>query len=214
MSKIVKKAFMFETFNSSEPVRIEEGNLISYEFYNDSNNIEITIYGPDSDIKLCGPTLYLRDYVRDVEYDDLVHPKEYMFEQQKDRTYRHGVTKNYGFVDNLDKVVEDGKNEEHDVKVTDETNQELKEATLTVIKYLRSIDCTNLEQTIVSFLGREEERLQKEYDRLNILTSSDDEIIQNALLYYANDYLSHYGTETADKIRDVRERYLDRKDKE
>ena len=34
-----------------------------------------------------------------------------MFEQQKDRTYRHGVTKNYGFVDNLDEVVEDCKHD-------------------------------------------------------------------------------------------------------
>lgn len=199
MSKIVKKAFMFRTFDSPEPVRIEEGNLISYEFYNDTNNIKITIHGPDSDITLCGPTLYLKDYVRDVEYNDLVHPKGYMFEQQKDRTYREGQEDNTA---------------KYDVKVTDKTNQELKEATLTVIKYLTSIDCTNLEQTIVSFLGSEEGRLEKEYDRLNILTASDDEIIQNALLYYANDYLAHYGTETANKISDVRYRYLERKDKE
>lgn len=100
----------------------------------------------------------------------------------------------------------------YDVKVTDKTNQELKEATLAAIKYLRSIDCTNLEQTIVNFLGKEEKRLQKEYDKLSILTASDDEIIQNALLNYANEYLAHYDTETANKIRDVRDRYLERKD--
>ena len=40
MSKIVKKAFMFKTFDSPAPVRIEEGNLISYEFYNNTNNIK------------------------------------------------------------------------------------------------------------------------------------------------------------------------------
>lgn len=174
MSKIVKKAFMFKSFDNPEPVRIEEGSLISYEFYNNSNNIKITIHGPDGNITLDGPTLYLKDYVRDVEYDDLVHPKGYMFEQQKDRTYREGVTKNYGFVDNLDKVVEDSK---------DEANYDKRINTAAVLNYFYKIvdSKDSLDKHVYDWIVSEIKRLNDEMKRLDILTASDEDIIQNAL---------------------------------
>lgn len=202
MSKIVKKAFMFRSFDNPEPVRIEEGNLISYEFYNNTNNIRITMHGPDGNITLDGPTLYLNDYVRDVEYDDLVHPKVYMFEQQKDRTYREGVTKNYGFVDNLDKVVEDGK---------DEANYDKRINTAAVLNYFHKITNSEdpMDKRVIEWIASEIKRLNDEMKRLDILTASDEDIIQNALMEYGNQECYSNDTEIANKITDVRNRYLE-----
>lgn len=200
MSSIVKKAFMFETFDSPEPVRIEEGNLISYEYYNDSNNIKITVHGPDGNITLDGPTLYLKDYVRDVEYNDLVHSKGYIFEQQKDRTYREGQKDNFI---------------ECDVDASDKANRNKRINTAAVLDYLKEkSNGTFIDKIVVDWIKFEIEKLEKDYSRLSILEASDEDIIQNALMEYGNQFRANYDSEVANKITDVRNRYLDRKDKE
>ena len=58
------------------------------------------------------------------------------------------------------------------------------------------------------------EKLEKDYSRLSILEASDEDIIQNALMEYGNQFRANYDSEVANKITDVRNRYLDRKDKE
>lgn len=203
---IVKKEFMFTTYDSPEPVKIEEGNMVSYKVYNEpgfccDNAIKITIYGPDSNIILDGPNkLYLGEYLREVEFNDLARSKEYMFEQQKDRTYRHGVTRNYIFVDkdNIDKIVEDGKDEEYKRKRIDIG---------TILDYHNRIDYKLLSKDVIQFLQSEKERLNKEYDKLTLLVSSDTEIAIRALSHMKNDYLKNYDMDIVHKIEDVINRF-------
>lgn len=207
---IVKKTFKFTTYDSPEPVEIEEGNMVSYKVYNEpgfccDNAIKITVYGPDSDIILDGPNkLYLGEYLREVEFNDLARSKEYMFEQQKDRTYRHGVTKNYAFVDNIDRVVEDNKDEEYKRKRID---------IRTILDYHNRIDYKPLSKDVIQFLQSEKERLNKEYDKLTLLVSSDVEIAIRALSYMKNDYLKNYDMDIVHKIEDVINRFSMTEDK-
>lgn len=204
---IVKKEFMFTTYDSPEPVRIEKGNLISYMVYTNehgigySNAVKITVHGPNGDIILDGPNrLYLGEYLREVEFNDLACSKEYMFEQQKDRTYRHGVTKNYAFVDNPDKVVEDGKYEEYKRKRIDIG---------TILDYHNRIDYKPLSKDVIQFLQSEKERLDKEYDKLTLLVLSDTEIAIRALSHMRSDCLKNYDMDVVHKIEDVISRLLD-----
>lgn len=205
---IVKKEFEFYVYDGHMPVKVKEGNLVSYEIYTrepgfDFNNaVKITVHNPDGDITLDGPNkLYLGEYLREIEYNDLVHPKEYMFEQQKDRTYRHGVTKNYGFVDNLDKVIEDDK---------DEANYNKRINTAAVLNYFHKIIESNdsMDNRVFEWIESEKERLNNEMKRLDVLTATDEDIIQTALTGY---YQEHYSSdvEIANKITDVRNRYLE-----
>ena len=205
---IVKKAFKFTTYDSPEPVEIEEGNMVSYKVYNEpgfrcDNAIKITVYGPDSDIILDGPNkLYLGEYLREVEFNDLARSKEYMFEQQKDRTCRHGITKNYVFVDNLDRVVEDNK---------DEANYNKRINIAAVLDYLQNV--TKSEETmdnrVIDWITSETVRLKDEMKRLDVLAASDEDIIQNALMEYGNQERYNGDVEIANKITDVRDRYLE-----
>jgi len=91
------------------------GTDILYHRYED-DRIEI-IFRHSTDRFTCSDfdiENYLANTERNIVYSQYGKSgTEWFFEQQKDRTYREGVTKNYGFVDNLDKVIEDGKDKEH-----------------------------------------------------------------------------------------------------
>jgi hypothetical protein len=126
------------------------------------------------------------------------------FEQQKDRTYRHGVTKNYAFVDNPDKVVEDCKDEEYKRKRID---------IRTILDYHNRIDYKPLSKDVIQFLQSEKERLNKEYDKLTLLVSSDSEIAIRALSHMKNDYLKNYDMDIVHKIEDVINRFSMTEDK-
>lgn len=152
-------------------------------------------------------TLNLLDMTVEVEDDfdikDYIIPmaEEDIHEQQKDRTYRHGVTKNYGFVDNLDNVVEDG---------NDKVNHDKRINTAAVLNYLREITESEdpMDERISDWITSEVERLKGEMKRLDVLAASDEDIIQTALTGY---YQEHYSddVEIANKITDVRNRYLE-----
>jgi hypothetical protein len=140
----------------------------------------------------------------DFDIKDYIIPmaEEDIHEQQKDRTYRHSVTKNYGFVDNLDSVIKDG-------VLNDNRNK--REYVACVIEYLKNIDINkeNANKTIGSWIPQEIDRLNKEFGRLSVLAMSDSDIIQTALIELGNQYLAKYDTETSNKITDVRNRYLE-----
>ena len=122
------------------------------------------------------------------------------FEHQKDRTYRHGVTRNYIFVDkdNLDRIVEDGKDEEYKRKRIDIG---------TILDYHNRIDYKPLSKDVIQFLQSEKERLNKEYDKLTLLVSSDIEIAIKALTRMKNDCLKNYDMDVVHKIEDVINRF-------
>lgn len=187
MRKIVKRAFMFKTFDRREPVRIEEGNLISYEFYNNTNNIKITIHNSDGDTTLDGPTLYLTDYIRDVEYKDLVHPEEYIHaeEQEDERKYTQAKQ--------------------------DKANHDKRINTAAVLNYFYEITKSEdaMDNRVFDWISSEINRLKGEMKRLDILTASDEDIIQTALIEYSNQERYNNNTEIANKITDVRNRYLE-----
>ena len=206
---IVKKEFEFYVYDGHMPVKVEEGNLVSYEIYTRepgfgyNNAVKITVYGPDGDITLNGPNkLYLGEYLREIEYNDLIHPKGYIFEQQKDRTYRHGVTKNYCFVDNLDQVVENGQNE---------ANFNKRINTAAILNYFRKIIESNdtMDERVFDWIELQITRLKDEMKRLDVLTATDEDIIQTALMEYGNQERYSNDIEIANKITDVRNRYLE-----
>ena len=130
--------------------------------------------------------------------------EEDIYEQQKDRTYREGVTKNYGFVDNLDKVIEDS-------KVEANYNKRINIAA--VLNYFHNIIKSEdvMDERVFDWIKSETERLKDEMKRLDILTASDEDIIQTALMEYSNQERYNNDVEIANKIDEVRKRFLDNK---
>ena len=79
-----------------------------------------------------------------------------------------------------------------------------------ILKYLKQMKNEydgRADASIVSFLKTEIEIFETEYNKLNILTADDCEVIQNALRDYAES-LESMGNEVADKINNVRDRYI------
>ena len=186
---ITKESFEFMTYNGGTiPITIGKGVLISYEVYthepalNPNNAVRITIYGPNSNLILDGPNLIcIENYLREVEYKDLVHPKEYIHEQE-----------NY--------------HEEQD-----EANHNKRINTAVVLNYLYKIANTkeSFNDKLIDWIPSEINRLKNEMKRLDVLAASDEDIIQNALMEYGNQKRYNGDVEIANKITDVRNRYLE-----
>ena len=196
---IVKKEFEFYVYDGHIPVKVEEGNLVSYEIYTrepgfDCNNaIKITVHGPDGDIILDGPNkLYLGEYLREIEFSDLKLPKSY-----------------------IKKIHEEGK---HTQVEQNEANYNKRINTAAVLNYFRKITISKdpMDKHVIDWISSEIEKLEKEYNRLKILGATDKDIIQTALIEYGNQERYNNDVEIANKITDVRNRYLellDSKDK-
>lgn len=212
---LVSKSFEFND-HTNVTHKIEVGELISYEVYSDCN-MTITVYCRSGTIEIYGHEKNIEDYIRAITYDDLKHPKEYIFEQQKDRTYRHGVTKKYAFVDNLDQVVEEGKDEEYAQAKQDKANYNKRIDTAAVLNYLKKAEKANydtpgkplFDKSIANWISHQIAVKQKELERLDILTATDEDIIQTALMEYGNQECYSNDVEIANKITDVRNRYLE-----
>ena len=89
-------------------------------------------------------------------------------------------------------------------------NWNRREEVAVILKYLKSTKAEygdKLDSTIISFLTDEIKIFENEYNKLSILTSTDSEIIQSALVDYA-EKLEPLGNEVATKMNDVRSRYL------
>ena len=187
---ITKKSFTFMPYDceSGIPITIGRGVLISYELYTHepglgfNNAVKITIYGPNSNLILDGPNIIgIENYLREIEYNDLVHPKEYIHEQE-----------NY--------------HEEQD-----EANHNKRINTAAVLNYLYKIANTkeSFDDKLIDWIPSEINRLKNEMKRLDVLAASDEDIIQNALMEYGNQERYNGDVEIANKITDVRNRYLE-----
>lgn len=186
---IVEEAFEFTTFNGGTiPITIGKGVLISYEVYtrepglNPNNAVRITVYGPNSNLTFEGLNLIcFENYLREIEYKDLVHPKEYVHEQE-----------NYH-------------------KEQDEANYNKRINTAAILNYLYKIanSNTSFDDKLVDWIPSEINRLKNEMKRLDVLAASDEDIIQNALMEYGNQERYNGDVEIANKITDVRNRYLE-----
>lgn len=88
--------------------------------------------------------------------------------------------------------------------------------TAAVLNYFRKVTTSEdpMDKHICDWIESETKRLTGEMKRLDILAASDEDIIQNALMEYGNQECYSNDVEVANKITDVRNRYLDRKNKE
>jgi len=182
------KGFYCRTLKGTN-LEIRSGTILKSYVLNPGRN-SITLNFPDMTVEV-EDDFDIKDYIIPMAEEDI-------HEQQKDRTYRHSVTKNYGFVDNLDKVVEDCKYEEYERKRINIG---------TILDYLNLIDCKPLSKDVIQFLQSEKERLNKEYDKLTLLVSSDTEIAVKALARMKNDCLKNYDMDVVHKIEDVINRF-------
>lgn len=194
---ITKESFTFVPYNCDPniPITVGKGVLVSYEIYTHepsmgiNNAIKITVHGPNSDIILDGPrTCIFEEYLREIEFDDLVHPKEYFPEKEYNEEYKR-------------KCIQTEKDEDnHDERIN----------TAAVLNYFREITESEdpMDERISDWITSEVERLKGEMKRLDVLAASDGDIIQTALTGY---YQEHYSddVEIANKITDVRNRYLE-----
>lgn len=193
---LVSKSFEYDDLTGVTH-KIEVGELISYEVYT-NGNMAITLYCRSGTIDIHGHEEDIKNYLRPIAYNDLKHPHEYIFEQSKgDRTYREGQEDNTVTVDS-EKVIENGKDEEYRRKRVDIG---------TILDYLNLIDCKPLSKDTVQFLQSEKERLDKEYDKLTLLTSTDEEIIEKALSRMKNECLKDYDMDVAHKVEDVLQKW-------
>ena len=194
---LVSKSFEYDSLDGVTH-KIEVGELISYEIYTDCN-MNITLYCRSGTIDIYGHEKNIEDYLRPITYDDLKHPHEYIFEQSKgDRTYREGQEDNTVIADS-EKVIEDGKLEEYSRKRVDVG---------TILDYLNLIDCKPLSKDTVQFLQSEKERLDKEYDKLTLLTATDEEIVKKALIRMKKECLKEYDMDVAHKVEDVLNKWM------
>ena len=192
---ITKEAFEFMTFNGGTiPITIGKGVLISYETYthepalNPNNAVRITVYGPNSNLILDGPNIIgIENYLREIGYNDLVHPKEYIREQE-----------NYH-------------------KEQDEANYNKRINTAAVLNYLKKAEKANydtpgkplFDKSVANGISHQIAVKQKELERRDVLAATDEDIIQNALMEYGNQERYNGDVEIANKITDVRNRYLE-----
>ena len=98
-----------------------------------------------------------------------------------------------------------------DVKVSDEANYNKRINTAAVLDYFHKI-ADSLDSTdnhVIDWIASEVRRLKDEMKRLDVLTASDEDIIQNALMEYGSQECYSNDTEIANKITDVRNRYLE-----
>ena len=179
-------------------LEIRSGTILKSYVLNPSRD-SITLVFPDMTVEV-EDDFDIKEHIIPMAEEDI-------HEQQKDRTYRHGVTKNYGFVDNLGKVVED-------CKVEDNYNKRIN--TAAILNYLRKVTSSKepMDKHVIDWISSEIGKLEKEFNRLKILAATDEDIIQTALMEYSNQERYNGDVEIANKITDVRNRYLDRKDKE
>ena len=98
-----------------------------------------------------------------------------------------------------------------DVKVSDEANYDKRINTAAVLNYFSKIteSLDSMDNCVVDWIASEVRQLKDEMKRLDILTASDEDIIQNALMEYGSQECYSNDTEIANKITDVRNRYLE-----
>lgn len=200
---LVKEAFEFTQFGSTIPVHIGEGVLVSYEIvtnpemFGNDNTVNLTIHGPENTFVLKGPAVtFPKDKLREIEFSDL------------------RLSKNY-----IKQIHEEGK---HTQAEQDESNYIKRINTTAILNYLKKMEKANynipgkplFDKSVANWISHQIAVKQKELERLDVLAASDEEIIQTALLAYANQERYNNDVEVANKITDVRNRYLEMMDKE
>ncbi len=119
------------------------------------------------------------------------------------------MTKKYVFVDNLDQVVEDGKDEEY--KMTEDKGErsmsELENIKV-VLDYLKEKSNKATGKAVLDWVKYEIEQKEKEYLNLSIVNADDKEIISQALVEMSDKYRVNNQFDAANKIDAVRERFL------
>jgi len=193
---IVKEPFDFAAFGSTVPIHIGEGVLVSYNIRKGKkdlvSHINLTVHSKDKDFVLSGPNVGdVEKNLREVEYNDLRISSE-----------------------RIKELHEKG---EYSPEEQDEANYIKRVNTCAILNYLKKMEKKNyntpgkplFDKSVANWLSHQIAVKQKEYERLTVLAASDEDIIQNALMEYGNQERYNGDVEIANKITDVRNRYLE-----
>ena len=169
--------------------------LVSYEIVTDSerfgDNVNLTIHGSENTFVLKGPAIsFPKDKLREIEFRDL------------------RLSKNY-----IKQIHEEGK---HTQAEQDECNYIKRINTTAILNYLKKAEKVNYDtpgeprfnKSVANWISHQIAVKQKELKRLDALAATDEDIIQNALMEYGNQERYNGDVEIANKITDVRNRYL------